>query len=114
MQAPRVLVNPCGEGPLAPHLRVVLQLDQVSTRRLLGNHVQWAKEDKRVTLSAACWIFALLARVDKPISAGACLAGRAWGCVAAVSRRTCDERRACACVLAGRNGISTASAVQVV
>lgn len=53
-----------------PHLRLLLQFDQVLTRRLLEHHTDWLVNDA-VSLSRAraVWIYALLARLDKPVHA---------------------------------------------
>ncbi|CAI5701148.1 unnamed protein product [Peronospora effusa] len=54
-----------------PHLRLLLQFDQVLTRRLLDYHATWLS-DEMMSLSRAraVWIYALLARLDKPVHAG--------------------------------------------
>ncbi|KAE8906154.1 hypothetical protein PF005_g6823 [Phytophthora fragariae] len=54
-----------------PHLRLLLQFDQVLTRRLLDYHAAWLSEEEATPLSRAraVWIYALLARLDKPVHA---------------------------------------------
>ncbi|KAK1947165.1 Maspardin [Phytophthora citrophthora] len=54
-----------------PHLRLLLQFDQVLTRRLLEYHAAWlSSEDMgQVSRARAVWIYALLARLDKPVHA---------------------------------------------
>jgi survival of motor neuron protein-interacting protein 1 len=54
-----------------PHLRLLLQFDQVLTRRLLDYHAAWLSEGDMAPLSRArsVWIYALLARLDKPVHA---------------------------------------------
>ncbi|KAG1711824.1 hypothetical protein DVH05_009066 [Phytophthora capsici] len=54
-----------------PHLRLLLQFDQVLTRRLLEYHATWlSSEDvEKVSRARAVWIYALLARLDKPVHA---------------------------------------------
>ncbi|GMF52440.1 unnamed protein product [Phytophthora fragariaefolia] len=54
-----------------PHLRLLLQFDQVLTRRLLDYHAAWLSEEDATPLSRAraVWIYALLARLDKPVHA---------------------------------------------
>uniref|UniRef100_K3WHS7 Gem-associated protein 2 n=1 Tax=Globisporangium ultimum (strain ATCC 200006 / CBS 805.95 / DAOM BR144) TaxID=431595 RepID=K3WHS7_GLOUD len=54
-----------------PHLRLLLQFDQVLTRRLLAYHTDWLEDDVVLLSRArAVWIYALLARLDKPVHAG--------------------------------------------
>ncbi|KAF1333544.1 Gem-associated protein 2, partial [Globisporangium splendens] len=54
-----------------PHLRLLLQFDQVLTRRLLAYHTDWLEEEGVLLSRArAVWIYALLARLDKPVHAG--------------------------------------------
>ncbi|RLN50003.1 hypothetical protein BBJ28_00022584 [Nothophytophthora sp. Chile5] len=55
-----------------PHLRLLLQFDQVLTRRLLDYHASWLDDLEATPLSRAraVWIYALLARLDKPVHAG--------------------------------------------
>ncbi|OWZ18333.1 hypothetical protein PHMEG_0007604 [Phytophthora megakarya] len=54
-----------------PHLRLLLQFDQVLTRRLLDYHAEWLRLDVAAPVSRAraVWIYALLARLDKPVHA---------------------------------------------
>ncbi|GMF30367.1 unnamed protein product [Phytophthora lilii] len=54
-----------------PHLRLLLQFDQVLTRRLLDYHAAWLSDEDAAPLSRAraVWIYALLARLDKPVHA---------------------------------------------
>lgn len=54
-----------------PHLRLLLQFDQVLTRRLLDYHAAWLSDGELGVLSRAraVWIYALLARLDKPVHA---------------------------------------------
>ncbi|KAL7687941.1 hypothetical protein Plhal304r1_c020g0070641 [Plasmopara halstedii] len=51
-----------------PHLRLLLKFDQVLTRRLLDYHAAWLCEGVTLlTKARAVWIYALLARLDKPV-----------------------------------------------
>ncbi|TDH68940.1 hypothetical protein CCR75_000968 [Bremia lactucae] len=53
-----------------PHLRLLLQFDQVLTRRLLDYHAAWLSDDMTsLSRAQAVWIYALLARLDKPVQA---------------------------------------------
>ncbi|ETN17391.1 hypothetical protein PPTG_05204 [Phytophthora nicotianae INRA-310] len=53
-----------------PHLRLLLQFDQVLTRRLLDYHAAWLSEEMTpLSRARAVWIYALLARLDKPVHA---------------------------------------------
>ncbi|KAG7392241.1 gem (nuclear organelle) associated protein 2 [Phytophthora pseudosyringae] len=54
-----------------PHLRLLLQFDQVLTRRLLDHHAAWIGDEDvgQVSRARAVWIYALLARLDKPVHA---------------------------------------------
>ncbi|KAL3674431.1 hypothetical protein V7S43_000384 [Phytophthora oleae] len=54
-----------------PHLRLLLQFDQVLTRRLLDYHAAWLGGEHvgQVSRARAVWIYALLARLDKPVHA---------------------------------------------
>ncbi|TMW55935.1 hypothetical protein Poli38472_008583 [Pythium oligandrum] len=52
-----------------PHLRLLLQFDQVLTRRLLTYHTEWLETTEAVSRARAAWIYALLARLDKPVHA---------------------------------------------
>nr|CCA21951.1 conserved hypothetical protein [Albugo laibachii Nc14] len=51
-----------------PYLRLALQFDQILTRKLLMYQVEWL-ETLQLTKEHALWIFALLARLDRPTSA---------------------------------------------
>lgn len=51
-----------------PYLRLALQFDQILTRKLLMYQVEWL-ETIQLTKEHAVWIFALLARLDRPTSA---------------------------------------------
>ncbi|CAH0480849.1 unnamed protein product [Peronospora belbahrii] len=54
-----------------PHLRLLLQFDQVLTRRLLDYHATWLSDEVMLLSRArAVWIYALLARLDKHVHAG--------------------------------------------
>lgn len=54
-----------------PHLRLLLQFDQVLTRRLIEHHTDWLVNDAvPLSRARAVWIYALLARLDKPVHAG--------------------------------------------
>lgn len=50
-----------------PHLRLLLQFDQVITRRLLQYHMDWLNAIEYLSRARAVWIYALLARLDKPV-----------------------------------------------
>lgn len=52
-----------------PQLRLLLQFDQVLTRRLLEYHTTWVEGLECVSRARAVWIYALLARLDKPVHA---------------------------------------------
>ncbi|DBA04800.1 TPA: hypothetical protein N0F65_004437 [Lagenidium giganteum] len=51
-----------------PHMRLLLQFDQVITRRLIEYHTEWLEEEQ-LSRARAVWIYALLARLDKPVHA---------------------------------------------
>lgn len=53
-----------------PHLRLLLQFDQVLTRRLLEYHTDWLEDESALSRARGVWIYALLARLDKPVHAG--------------------------------------------
>lgn len=53
-----------------PHLRLLLQFDQVLTRRLLEYHTEWLEDESALSRVRGVWIYALLARLDKPVHAG--------------------------------------------
>lgn len=53
-----------------PHLRLLLQFDQVLTRRLLEHHAEWLEDETALSRARGVWIYALLARLDKPVHAG--------------------------------------------
>lgn len=57
-------------GGTPPHLRLLLQFDQVLTRRLIDYHTAWLEGVERLSRARAVWIYALLARLDKPVHAG--------------------------------------------
>ncbi|OQR96344.1 hypothetical protein THRCLA_07312 [Thraustotheca clavata] len=54
----------------APHVNILLQMDQIMTRKLLHTMLHWIEEDA-INLSRlrGVWIYALLARLDKPLLA---------------------------------------------
>jgi survival of motor neuron protein-interacting protein 1 len=47
---------------------LIIQLDQVITRRLLEYQTEWL-ESEELSRARAVWIYALLARLDKPVYA---------------------------------------------
>ena len=55
-----------------PLVRLLLQFDQVLTRTLLRHHIAWLNaglaEEATLGASASAWLFAILARLDMPIS----------------------------------------------
>lgn len=53
-----------------PHLRLLLQFDQVLTRRLLEYHTDWLEDESALSRARGVWVYALLARLDKPVHAG--------------------------------------------
>ncbi|CAI5714874.1 unnamed protein product [Hyaloperonospora brassicae] len=54
-----------------PHLRLLLQFDQVLTRKLLDYHAAWLSEEATsLSRARAVWMYALMARLDKPVHAG--------------------------------------------
>lgn len=55
-------------GPLnvTPTTSLLLQFDQVMTQRLLGYHINWLSS-RSLDNPRAQWIYALLARIEKPI-----------------------------------------------
>ncbi|GLD94281.1 hypothetical protein PINS_up002892 [Pythium insidiosum] len=65
--------EPTDSAPLdhgtPPHLRLLLQFDQVLTRRLLAYHTNWLEDMSALSRARAVWIYALLARLDKPAHA---------------------------------------------
>uniref|UniRef100_M4C4K0 Gem-associated protein 2 n=1 Tax=Hyaloperonospora arabidopsidis (strain Emoy2) TaxID=559515 RepID=M4C4K0_HYAAE len=53
-----------------PHLRLLLQFDQVLTRKLLDYHAAWLSEEMTsLSRARAVWMYALMARLDKPVHA---------------------------------------------
>ena len=55
-------------GPHAPTASLLCQLDQVMVRRVLGHHALYLTDGGVVmTTSRAMWIYALLARLSKPL-----------------------------------------------
>lgn len=58
-----------GRAATPPHLRLLLQFDQVLTRRLLAYHAEWLEDTPALSRARAVWIYALLARLDKPVHA---------------------------------------------
>ena len=86
--APRYDPASVPPGGHPPTTSLLLQLDQVLTRRLLHHHVHWVVESGRVlTPSRAGWVYALLARMERPWHRDECAAVR--GLV-----RECCARRA--------------------
>ncbi|KAJ0396938.1 hypothetical protein ATCC90586_008872 [Pythium insidiosum] len=65
---PRMAPESCSHGT-PPHLRLLLQFDQVLTRRLLAYHTDWLADMPALSRARAVWIYALLARLDKPVHA---------------------------------------------
>ncbi|TYZ60481.1 hypothetical protein PybrP1_006925 [[Pythium] brassicae (nom. inval.)] len=59
-----------GRAATPPHLRLLLQFDQVLTRRLLEYHAEWLEDVTALSRARAVWVYALLARLDKPVHAG--------------------------------------------
>ncbi|CAM9382189.1 unnamed protein product [Chrysoparadoxa australica] len=50
----------------APKVKLILQFDQVMTQKLLAMHVEWLR-CRDLSLARGAWIYALLARLDKPL-----------------------------------------------
>lgn len=59
-----------GRAATPPHLRLLLQFDQVLTRRLLEYHAEWLEDAPALSRARGVWVYALLARLDKPVHAG--------------------------------------------
>ena len=51
---------------MAPTTSLILQFDQVLTQRLLAFHIQWL-ETSEMSEARSRWLYALLARLEKPI-----------------------------------------------
>jgi len=49
-----------------PTPSLLLQFDQVMTQRVLSHHVQWL-DTRSLSVTRAAWIYALLARLEKPL-----------------------------------------------
>ena len=82
---PRWTAPPGGHPPTTS---LLLQLDQVLTRRLFHHHVHWIVESGReLTPSRAGWVYALLARMERPWHRDECAAVRSLV-------RECCRRRA--------------------
>eukprot|EP01041_Mallomonas_annulata_P002008 gene2007-3902_t len=64
---PPLLVLPVTylEG-VSPTPSLLMQFDQVMTQKVLSHHVSWL-ERKELSVSRAAWIYALLARLEKPL-----------------------------------------------
>jgi Survival motor neuron (SMN) interacting protein 1 (SIP1) len=52
----------------APSVSLLLQFDQVLALKLLHHHAAWL-HSKQLSKARAAWIYALLARLTKPVSA---------------------------------------------
>ena len=56
-----------------PHVRTLVQMDQIMTRRLLHTMLHWLEDDDvdvpALSRLRAVWLYALLARLDKPLLA---------------------------------------------
>ena len=53
---------------MKPFVSLLLQMDQVMTRRVLSHLTSWVvEEDYPITYNRASWIYALLARLEKPL-----------------------------------------------
>eukprot|EP00816_Leptocylindrus_hargravesii_P000869 CAMPEP_0196828512 /NCGR_PEP_ID=MMETSP1362-20130617/94718_1 /TAXON_ID=163516 /ORGANISM="Leptocylindrus danicus, Strain CCMP1856" /LENGTH=206 /DNA_ID=CAMNT_0042209193 /DNA_START=190 /DNA_END=810 /DNA_ORIENTATION=+ len=50
-----------------PSVALLLQMDQVMTRRVLAHQIRWIEEDWNMTNARGSWIYALLARLSKPL-----------------------------------------------
>lgn len=50
-----------------PTLQLLLQMDQVMTRRVLSHHVYFLQNKWEATASRMLWIYALLSRIEKPL-----------------------------------------------
>jgi len=50
-----------------PTVSLLLQMEQIMARRVLGHHADWLEQGFPVTKARCVWIYALLARLDKPI-----------------------------------------------
>ena len=57
-----------GMTNVAPSTSLLLQFDQVMTQRVLAYQIDWLKSRDQVSAEVGKWIFALLARIDKPLS----------------------------------------------
>ena len=57
-----------GMTNVAPSTSLLLQFDQVMTQRVLAYQIDWLKSCNQISTEAGKWIFALLARIDKPLS----------------------------------------------
>ncbi len=57
-----------GMTNVTPSTSLLLQFDQVMTQRVLAYQIDWLKSCNQISTEAGKWIFALLARIDKPLS----------------------------------------------
>eukprot|EP00735_Rhodelphis_limneticus_P005571 TRINITY_DN17476_c0_g1::TRINITY_DN17476_c0_g1_i1::g.28044::m.28044 TRINITY_DN17476_c0_g1::TRINITY_DN17476_c0_g1_i1::g.28044 ORF type:complete len:258 (-),score=21.04,sp/Q9CQQ4/GEMI2_MOUSE/30.92/3e-28,SIP1/PF04938.7/6.6e-47 TRINITY_DN17476_c0_g1_i1:13-759(-) len=55
--------------PLSPNVSMLMALDQVSVKWLISQHIQWMKEKPMCDEITAQWLFALFARLDRPLDA---------------------------------------------
>jgi survival of motor neuron protein-interacting protein 1 len=57
-----------GGGGMKPSVSLLIQMDQVMTRRVLSHLISWVVEDNfPMSYQRSLWIYALLARLEKPL-----------------------------------------------
>ena len=54
------------EGYL-PSTKLILQMDQVMIRKIISHHLYWIENGWPISKQRGVWIYALLARLDKPL-----------------------------------------------
>lgn len=55
----------CDDTP--PRTRLVLQFDSAMTQAVLAHHVRWVDDEDSLTDARARWLYAILARLEKPL-----------------------------------------------
>lgn len=77
-----------GGGGMKPSVSLLMQMDQVMTRRVLSHLISWVVEDNfPMSYQRSLWIYALLARLEKPLHRNECALLR-------TILRTCCQLRA--------------------
>lgn len=52
---------------MLPSTQLILQMDQVMIRRVLDHHLHWIENDWPISKQRGSWVYALLARLEKPL-----------------------------------------------